>query len=587
MEQLSEVQGGNIRRDLIVLWNVLSDTRRNSIKRLVWFSLLAAALEALVLASIVPVFSPLMEPETVSEIGIVSELMAAVGLTAPWQAVVFLLCVFLLLLVTASAVKLLLLWFSARVAYMASHELCVSLFSSSISRPYSYHVDHNSSDHVTALQILDGVVAPLLHMLVQLVSSFVIGTAVVVTLLVIDFRIALICAMLLALGYIAVSRSVKGRLSQIGVDRVTAARARIRQYQEALGGVRDILLGSYQAEFTQQFVQAERRLRRAQVQNVVIGGVPSVVMELLVMVVMLTMVAYFIIAEGGIGAAIPTLAAMAWGARRLMPSFAQVYKAWSTALSSAASLSHIAYYFNLEHGSVDVRRKGGESKCYFADQIRLIGISFTYGGGRQPTICGVNMGIGKGEIIGLVGKSGSGKSTLLDLLMGLIPPSSGQILVDGVCLTKVSQDWRDQVMHVPQSIYLADKTIAENIALGIPEGQIDRNMVYYAAKMANIHKYIENLPSQYETIVGEHGVKLSGGQRQRLGIARALYKGGSILILDEATSALDEATETEVFKELVGLAPAVTIVLVTHRMVTLKHCDCVYELFDGNLAKVA
>jgi ATP-binding cassette subfamily B protein len=222
----------------------------------------------------------------------------------------------------------------------------------------------------------------------------------------------------------------------------------------------------------------------------------------------------------------------------------------------------------------------------FRESIALRSVSFTYGGSALA-LTDIDLMIGKGERIALVGRTGTGKSTLVDLLMGLLRPTTGEMLIDGRPVDDATLGaWQTQIAHVPQAIFLADDTIAANIAFGAGE-TIDMNRVWASAGQAELTDFIRHLPKQMDTRVGERGVRLSGGQRQRIGIARALYKRAAVLILDEATSALDDRTEAAVMNSVTGLDPHLTIILIAHRLSSIAGCQRIYELENGRIVRVA
>jgi ATP-binding cassette subfamily B protein len=218
--------------------------------------------------------------------------------------------------------------------------------------------------------------------------------------------------------------------------------------------------------------------------------------------------------------------------------------------------------------------------------IALKSVSFVYESSAKIILHDINLAIDRGSRVGLIGKTGSGKSTLVDLIMGLLNPTAGQLLLENKILSNaIRPAWFRRIAHVPQTIYLSDATIAENVAFGIKPEQIDMHSVQIAAERAQISEFIEGLPDQYQTFVGERGVRLSGGQRQRIGLARAFYKRSDILILDEATSALDDATENCVMDAINSLGGSITVIIIAHRLSTLRNCQVIYELDQGRIIR--
>jgi ATP-binding cassette subfamily B protein len=316
-----------------------------------------------------------------------------------------------------------------------------------------------------------------------------------------------------------------------------------------------------------------------------IGQSPRFGIEALGMMLIAFMIYYLSNQPGGINSALPVLGALTLGAQRLLPVLQQTYAAWTNMKGGQSSLSEA---LTLLDEPVLVQFDGPSPKPLpFNHEIVIRDLSFRYGQDSNLVLQSINLIIPKGCRIGFIGTTGSGKSTILDIIMGLLLPSSGSICIDGVSLNQSNQrSWQAHIAHVPQAIFLADVSVAENIALGVPVQEIDMDRVRLAAEFSKISETIESWAEKYDTLVGERGVRLSGGQRQRLGIARAFYKRASILILDEATSALDERTEQSVMQALDGLAPDTTIFMVAHRLTTLRNCELIAEITEGRISRI-
>jgi ATP-binding cassette, subfamily B, bacterial PglK len=360
----------------------------------------------------------------------------------------------------------------------------------------------------------------------------------------------------------------------------------VKALQEGLGGIRDVLLDGTQPVYCEVYRQADHQLRRAQGGNAFIGQSPRFAMEALGMV-LIAALAYGLSHQGkGAATALPVLGALALGAQRLLPALQQGYSAWASMAGNHASLAATVDLLDQPLPAELLRPPPPPLALHTAIQFR--GVRFRYGGDGPWVLDGLDLTIQKGARIGLVGGTGSGKSTTLDLLMGLLEPTEGEVLVDGQPITgNLVRAWQRSIAHVPQSIYLADTTMAENIAFGVPRAAIDMQRVQDAARQAQIAEFIESRPRGYDAHVGERGVRLSGGQRQRIGIARALYKRASVLVLDEATSALDNETERSVMEAIDGLHRDLTILLIAHRLSTVRHCDTIAELQHGRITAQA
>jgi ATP-binding cassette subfamily B protein len=352
--------------------------------------------------------------------------------------------------------------------------------------------------------------------------------------------------------------------------------------QEGLGGVREVLLDGTQQLYCDIYRKADLPLRKAQGSNIFISSSPKFGMEA-IGVSLIAIIAYtFSQQQGGVTAVIPALGAIALGAQRLLPALQNCYASWSVITGSRALLFDALLLLE-QPISIDSSNTLAE-RMDFKESVRLDSVSFRYNKTTPWVLGNLNLEIIKGERIGFVGETGSGKSTSLDLIMGLLEPTTGEVIIDGKPLTDVEQPkWRKNIAHVPQSIFLIDSSMAENIAFGVPKELIDIKLVQDAAKQAQIAEFIEGQPNGYNSQVGERGVRLSGGQRQRIGIARALYKKANVLIFDEATSALDDTTEKAVMDAIERLDRSVTVLIIAHRLTTLRNCDRIIELKDGSV----
>jgi ATP-binding cassette subfamily B protein len=356
----------------------------------------------------------------------------------------------------------------------------------------------------------------------------------------------------------------------------------IKALQEGLGGIRDVLLDGTQDVYCDIYRRADNVLRQAHGNNMFIASSPRYVMEAVGMVVIAALAYGLSRQPGGVAGALPVLATLALGAQRLLPTLQQGYAAVTLISGARGSLAQTLEL--LDQPEPPEALTPAPAPLRFQDSVRFDAVKFRYFDDGPWVLDGLDLVIRKGARVGLVGSTGSGKSTTLDLLMGLLLPTAGQLLVDGVPVGgNRIRAWQRAIAHVPQSIYLADTTLRANIAFGVPPEAIDFDRVRHAARQAQIADFIESRPESYDALVGERGVRLSGGQRQRIGIARALYKQASVLVFDEATSSLDNATEQSVMDAIDGLNRDLTIVLIAHRLTTVRGCDTIIELQRGRV----
>ena len=346
--------------------------------------------------------------------------------------------------------------------------------------------------------------------------------------------------------------------------------------QEGLGGIRDVLIDGSQKFYCKLFRTSDLLQRRAAANNSFVMNSPRNVMEALGMV-LIAIFAYIITQQGDISAAIPVLGTLALGAQRILPALQQMYGAYSKFKGARSSVEDVIKL--LQQPMPTYVNQPLLSPIAFEQAIILKNLSFRYNQKTPWVLKDVNLKINKGTRIGFIGVTGSGKSTLIDIIMGLLSPSQGKISIDNQAINdKNLRAWQAHIAHVPQNIYLSDSTIEENIAFGVSKEKINHSQVKKAAKQAQITELIESWEKGYQTFVGERGIRLSGGQRQRIGIARALYKQANVLVFDEATSALDNKTEQAVMKNIEDLGKEITILIIAHRLTTLKGCDQIVEL---------
>jgi ABC-type multidrug transport system fused ATPase/permease subunit len=354
----------------------------------------------------------------------------------------------------------------------------------------------------------------------------------------------------------------------------------IRAVQEGLGGIRDVIIDNRQGVFLGRFTELDRTWWNIQTDNSLAGSGPRFAVEAAGMV-LIAGLAYVLVTKTGYGGgALPLLGVVALGAQRLLPLMQLVYGNWTLVLANMGSAT--AMLSVLEAPAADDYREPLPAPLAFERDIRFNRVSYRYPSGDDLVLQPFDLTIAKGARIGLIGRTGAGKSTLVDLLMGLLEPTAGSIEIDGARLDAANRRaWQRRIAQVPQSIFLADASIAENIAFGIEPKDIDRRQVELAAERAALAPFITTLPKGLATVVGERGVRLSGGQRQRIGIARALYKQATVLIFDEATSALDAETERAVMDAVHELPAELTVIIIAHRMTTVDYCEQIVVVDAG------
>ena len=567
---------------LIRLWNHITRRRKGQFRLLMCFMLISAFAEVVSLGSVLPFLSILVAPDKVFSHPLVADILQDWGFTSANQLVLPLTVTFATAALLAGSIRLLLLLLSTRLAFAAGADLSVEVYRRTLYQPYRVHMSLNSSDVISGITNKVGSAVSVLFQLLMLISSTVLMIAIILTLIFIDPVVAAVAAIGLGSCYGLVTWMSRRRLQRNSLCISCEQTKVIKALQEGLGGIRDVLLDGSQPFYCDLYRKADLPLRRAQGNNLFIAGSPRFAMETLGMVLVAALAYAISLKSGGISTSIPVLGALILGAQRLLPAMQQSYSAWASILGSQASMADT---IELLDQTVPAEVLQPTSALLpFQDAISLNAVRFRYTSDGPWVLDGLNLSIPKGARVGFVGSTGSGKSTTLDLLMGLLTPTEGELLVDGQTISSNRlRTWQQSIAHVPQSIYLADTTMAENIAFGVPPHTIDFDRVRQAARQAQIADFIESSPKGYQAYVGERGIRLSGGQRQRIGIARSLYKQASVLVFDEATSALDNATEQSVMNAIEGLNRDLTILIIAHRLTTLRCCDFIVELEHGQV----
>lgn len=555
----------------------VSPQRRRQLLPVLALMLAGALAELVSIGAILPFLALVADPQKAMTVGPLRDALASVGLDTPARVVTAAAILFALSAVLAGAVRLLLVWVSQRYVFGIAKELGVAVYSRTLHQPYAYHTGQNSSETLAAINKAQLVSTQLLVPLMQAVSATVIAIFILAGLLFIDPVVALGSGLGFGAIYLLVIVTTRRVMRRNGRIIAKAQGERLQAAGEGLGGIRDVLLDRSQDVFIQRFDEVEARLRSAQATNNFIAQTPRFIVEGLGVVLIAGLALLLSFRDGGLVAAIPLLGALALGAQRLVPLLQLIYSGWAMALTNGGMLHDIVDILRLPDSPQLAGRDAG--KLPFGREIVLENVGFRYPSADRPALENVSLTIPKGSRVGIIGKTGSGKSTLMDLVLGLLSPSQGRILVDGVELTDANRTaWQAQIAHVPQAIYLADGTIAENIAFGVPKHEIDRARVESAARQAELMDVIERLPERYDTFVGERGIRLSGGQRQRIGIARALYKQATVLVFDEATSALDNETEDGIMRSIARIGEEITIFIIAHRLNTIREATMRVDL---------
>jgi ABC-type bacteriocin/lantibiotic exporter with double-glycine peptidase domain len=496
--------------------------------------------------------------------------------------------IFIMAAVFAGIARITLLWVQTRLSMAIGADFSVQVYERTLYQPYSLYVSRNSSEILAGARKAEKLADHIIQPVLLVISSVLILLAVIATLLVIQPVIALVPFLGFGLIYAAVVSTTKRRIAY-NSQTIAAHQGRVtKAIQEGLGGIRDVLIDGTQPVYSKLYKDALVPMQQAQASNQVVGASPRFGVEALG-IVLIAGLSYVLAAASGEGGgannAIPVLGALALGAQRLLPLLQQIYNAYITIKGDQVSTQDVLDLLDQptpKHAYAPPTRP-----MAFHDSITLKDLGFRYTPQGPWVLRDLNLEIPKGSRVGFVGVTGSGKSTLLDLVMGLLGPTEGALLVDNTVIKpQNTRAWQAHISHVPQAIFLSDTSITENVAFGVPHQQIDQHRVKHAAEQAQIAQTIVGWRNSYDTLVGERGVRLSGGQRQRIGIARALYRRANVIIFDEATSALDSETEAAVMQAVETLGRDITILIIAHRLTTLRNCDRIVELANGGIKAI-
>jgi ABC-type multidrug transport system fused ATPase/permease subunit len=565
---------------IIGLWAHLTKRRHRELGLLLILMVASAFSEMISLGAVLPFIGVLTAPEKVFHYPMVRSLAHLLGLTSPNQLILPFVIVFAFAAVAAGGIRVLLIWSNTRLSNAIGADLSIEIYRRTLYQPYMVHVSRNSSTVISGIMNKTSSATNVIQSFLSLISSVALLTSLMMALLAIDAVTVSVAALVFGVSYGLITWASRRKL-RINSQRIARESTQVvKALQEGLGGIRDVLLNGTQPAYCETYRNADLPYRRAAASNIFIALSPRFAMEAIGMVLIAGLAYGLSRKAGGVATALPVLGALALGAQRMLPALQQIYVTWAAIAGNQESLFEAIELLNQplppEATAPD------PEPLEFRDSIVFKSVRFRYSE-DTPWFC-LDFTIPKGARVGFVGRTGSGKTTAADLLMGLLEPTEGHILVDNQSiLGERRRSWQRTIAHVPQSIFLADISVAENIAFGVPRNEIDMNLVRKAARQAQIDKFIESLGKGYNELVGERGIRLSGGQRQRIGIARALYKQASVLIFDEATSSLDNATEQAVMESIESLNRDLTILIIAHRLTTVKRCDQIIELAHGKV----
>jgi ATP-binding cassette, subfamily B, bacterial PglK len=568
---------------LLDIWSVLTPRQRRWVAFTQVVSILMACSTVVGIASIAPFFSVLGSPQSIDQHGPSQWLYLHLGFSDRRNFEIALGLAFLMLVLAANLINAVGSFTMIRLAWSIGTDLQSILFGEYLARPYIFHArTHSAVLFNNIINETTRATNDLLQNIFSLVTNIVTATFIVLSVVFLNPAVAAAMLVALAGGYALMYLVVRNRLLRAGEVRSHFFIELTKIVNGSLGAIKEIIILRIQGFFRGSFDRSSEAAARAAAHTQLIGQLPRHLMECVAVVGLVVIALLVESRESGIGPWLGQLTFLGFAAYRLLPALQQAFAAIVKIRADRSGFMSIAPDLRLararreECGAADTSWQGRPRR-----EIRLKEISFRYEPGRPPAVSAVSLCIPARAAVGFVGANGSGKTTMVDLIAGLLVPESGEIEVDGIVLTDVNRSaWQSRIAYVPQNIFLLDATIEQNIALGVQRSAIDRERLLAAAQLAQLDEFVGTLPDGYDHRVGERGVRLSGGQRQRVGLARALYTDASVLILDEATNALDGLTEQELMTTLVNLRGRYTIILIAHRLSTVRACDAIFE-FDA------
>ena len=566
------------------LLDLLTKQERSRIFLLLGMILIMALLDTVGVASIMPFMGLLANPQLVESNFFLKTAYTSFGFLDPMAFLFGLGLLTFVLLILSLTFKAFSSYLQTRFALMCEYSISRRLVEGYLYQPYSWFLNRHSADlGKTILSEVSAVINTGMIPLLTLISQVIATIALIVLLLIVDPLLAFSVCLALGFAYGIIFSLTRRWLKRLGGARISANQERYTAISEAFGAAKEVKVGRLEDVYIQRFATPAANYAKSQATVQLIAQLPRYILEAIAFGGMLVVMLYLISKGGSFANALPIVALYAFVGYRLMPALQQIYRA-VTYLRFAGPAINILHADLMSLHSID--SQAANMKSMILNQtIALTNIVYSYPNAPQPTLKGINLSIPARSTIAFVGTTGSGKTTSVDVILGLLEPQEGSLKIDGQVITDANRrQWQSAIGYVPQQIYLSDDTVVANIAFGVSLKDVDLKAVERAAKVANLHDFVtDSLPQGYNTKVGERGVRLSGGQRQRIGIARALYHNPQVLILDEATSALDGLTEQAVMEAVNNLAHKMTIILIAHRLSTVRQCHRIYVLEGGKV----
>jgi ABC-type bacteriocin/lantibiotic exporter with double-glycine peptidase domain len=565
---------------------LLSSQELKKASLLVIMMIVVAILDMIGVASILPFVAVLSNPSLIETNFFLIKMFKIsneFGVNSSQQFLFVLGILVFVLLIVSLILKALTSYLQARFVNMREYSIAKRVVELYLNQPYSWFLSRHSSEiGKTILSEVGLIVGGILQPLMELISKGLVAIALIILLIIADPKLSLIIGISLSLAYFLIFYFLHKYLDRIGKESLKNNELRFIAIGEAFGAVKEIKVGSLEETYIKNFSYPAQIFARVRAFAVVVAQLPRFFLEAIAFGGILLIILFIMTQTGSFNHALPIISLYVFAGYRLIPALQSIYAAFTKLTFTAPSLDKL--YQDIIKLKLP-KESQQQDLILFNETITLRNVCYSYPNTTRTALKDISLSIPVRSTIGLVGPTGSGKTTVVDIILGLLEPQKGTLEIDGKVVTKKnSKSWQRSIGYVPQNIYLADDSIASNIAFGIKSADINHAVVEKVSKIANLHEFVfKELPEKYQTKIGERGVRLSGGQRQRIGIARALYHDPKILILDEATSALDNQTEKEVMSAIENLKKNITTILIAHRLNTVKNCDKIILLEKGKI----
>ena len=573
---------------LIKLLSLLTKYERKRAGLLLIMMIIMALLDMIGVASILPFFSVLTNPDIIETNAILKEMFEISNIFGVENNQDFLfalgIAVFIIL-ISSLMFKALTTYAQLRFVLIRGYSISKRLVEGYLHQPYSWFLNQNSNDlGKNILSEVDQVIGGGMHPFMNLISQTLVTIAIVILIIISDPQLALMVSFTLGGAYGLFFYFIRRYLNRIGKKRLKSNEIRFLSISEAFGAVKEVKVSGLEQIYLKHFSNSAEIFARTQISSSILSQLPRFFLEAIAFGGIMLIILYKMTQTGSFNDALPIISLYVFAGYRLMPSLQQIYRSFTTLTFAGPVIDKL---YNNKKNLKNVLINKDEEILGFNKSIKLNNLYYNYPNASRTALKDINLNIPAKATVGLIGPTGCGKTTMVDVILGLLEAQKGTLEVDGKIITNQnSRSWQQSIGYVPQHIYLSDDTVADNIAFGVDHKDINQIKIEKVSKIANLHQFVmDELPQKYLTTIGERGIRLSGGQRQRIGIARALYHNPKLLILDEATSALDNETEKSVMNSINNLGNNITIIIIAHRLNTVKNCDIIFKLENGRLVK--